>query len=355
VLHVGEAHQRRARIHVQLVAAGGEHRPHPHHRILVLLPLLRRGEKRVAEPGILGGVAAARCGPAEHQRAHVVVLAPDQQFGGGTDQVRAGEGVAVGVAVGEPPQDDPDVEVAGRGRVEVAGEDHLAELAGPDAIDRGGDGALPAGRGQAPVVPADLRGHAQWRGGWRRARGADLRRTRRQRADGGEPGSAAPAPDDRLRHHEHRAVGGGVEGEAAEGDRPAAGLGHLVVDLGAVEERPEPLLAGGEPVLARGERDPGCLAPPGQAVAVADPGHAGRLGEQRHQVAWVGHLNGPHGQPFRRLLTADVPGGCHARQLYVDVRVVRPAGIADAGPGHRPPMPQRSVGRVISSSASNLY
>src|SRR6266704_707295 len=119
-----------------------------------------------------------------------------------------------------------------------------------------------------------------------------------------EPGPAAAAADDHLRYHEHRAVGRGVEGEAAEGDRPAAGCGHLIVDLGTVEQLAEPLLPSGEPVLASGEGDPGGLPPPGQAVTVPDPGHARRFREQCHQVAGIGDLDGLCGKPFRRPLTA---------------------------------------------------
>ena len=79
----------------------------------------------------------------------------------------------------------------------------------------------------------------------------------------------------------------------------------------------------------RDRGDPGRLAPASQAVAVADPGHAGRFRQQVHQVARVGNLEGSRGKPFRRLL-AGALGECHGRQLYVGPGAVVPEGSAEA-------------------------
>ncbi len=106
-------------------------------------------------------------------------------------------------------------------------------------------------------------------------------------ADGRQPAPACAAAEHHGRHHEHGAVRGRVEGEAAERDRPAAWHADLVGDLGAVEQLAQPLLAGGEPVLARRNGDPGRLSPSGQPVAAPDPGHGPRMRQAGHQVTRI--------------------------------------------------------------------
>jgi len=60
-----------------------------------------------------------------------------------------------------------------------------------------------------------------------------------------------------------------------------------------------------------------------------DPGHARRFGEQCHQVAGVGDLDGSRGKPFRRPLTAGALGECHADQLYVGAGTAVSPGTGD--------------------------
>ncbi len=72
-------------------------------------------------------------------------------------------------------------------------------------------------------------------------------------------------------HHQHRAVGGRIEGEAAEGDRAGAGDGDLVGDQRAVEQFAQPFLAGREPVVPGRQRDLRDRAPADECRRRAGP------------------------------------------------------------------------------------
>src|SRR5947208_6444532 len=136
-------------------------------------------------------------------------------------------------------------------------------------------------------------------------------------ADRGEPRLSGPAAEHRGGHHQDGTVAGGVEGEAAERDRAGAGHGDLVLDRGPVEQFPQPLLAGREPVLARWQRDPRRLAPADQPLAVADPGQRGGSGKPAYQAVGVGDGDRAHRQPVRYRLALVTTAGFHACQLYV--------------------------------------
>ena len=85
-------------------------------------------------------------------------LAPDQELGRGAGEPGTRERPAVRVALGQPGQQHPDVDVLGRVRVQVPGQHGLAEVTGLDPGHGRGHGPLPLRRGQAAVVPAHLRG-----------------------------------------------------------------------------------------------------------------------------------------------------------------------------------------------------
>src|SRR5262245_24525626 len=159
-------------------------------------------------------------------------------------------------------------------------------------------------------------------------------------ADRGEPRLPGPAAEHRAGHHQDGSVAGGVEGEAAERDRPGAGHGDLVLDRGAVEQLSQPLLAGREPVLARWQRDPRRLAPASQPLAMADPGQRGGPGKPAHRAARVGDGARAHHQPVRYRLALVTAAGFHACQLYVAIGATRVPGTclvtAPPGPGARP-------------------
>ena len=146
--------------------------------VLVLLVLLRRRRAApAASSRVLGRGRAARHGAGEHQGAHLAAVPADEQFGRGADQAVAGEREAAGVARGKPAQQDPRVDrLVGR-RVQVPGEHHLAQVAAGDPAHGLADRLLPLGRGQRPVVPADV---ARARAGGSERR----RRARRPRPPG---------------------------------------------------------------------------------------------------------------------------------------------------------------------------
>ena len=293
VLHVGQAEQRRARGHGQLVAQRGQGLPHPGRRVPVLLGVLGRGEQRGAERRVPARVVAAGRRARQHERADLPALPLDQQFRGRADQPAAGERVAVRVAGRQPAQQQPLIDRAGGRRVQVAGQHHLLQPARLDPVHRRRDRPLPLRRGQAAVVPADqLRGRpaspragpagAAGGPGWAgpRARGWPVivvshawpsRRPSttwgRMRTDPSEVGSKVKLP---------KATG------------PQPGASHLVLDPRAVQQGPQPLVGGGEPVLPGGQRDPGHLAPADEPLTAADPGQRAWPGKLVNQVTRIG-------------------------------------------------------------------
>ena len=276
VLHVRQPQQERAGIDLQPLAERREHVLHPGRRVRVLLGVLGRREQRGAERLVLRRVPAPRGGAGQHERADLGRLAADQQLRGRAHHAAAGEGVAVRVAGGQPVQQRAHVDIPRGGSVKVPGQHGLAQ-AGPDGGDRGGHGLLPLRRGQAAVVPAHLTRRAH-RGARAQVRGRPDRR---------QPGAPAPAAEDGPRQHHDGSVGGRVEGEAAERDRARAGHIDLVLGGRGVQQRAEPLLGHGEPVLAGRQRDPGRLAPADQALAVPHPRHRGGLRQPADQVARI--------------------------------------------------------------------
>jgi hypothetical protein len=73
--------------------------------------------------------------------------------------------------------------------------------------------------------------------------------------------AAAVAAEHDARDDQHGFIAGRVEGKAAERDGPRAAQPYLVIDVGGVEHRAEPFLAGGKTVFARRQRYPDRLAP----------------------------------------------------------------------------------------------
>ena len=193
----------------------------------------------------------------------------------------------------------------GRGREHVAGQHDLAQGPGGDPADRDRDGVRPVQCGQASVVPAQAR-----RGGarvgqiaWISRRTEASRRTlagRHRRimavaepmaaklaavsalataagltavGDGGEPGQPGRvAAEDGPRHDQHGAIGGRVEGEAAERHRAGAGPPEMVLGHDPLEQGAQPFLPGGEAVLTGGQRDPCDFPPAHQPGSLPHPG-----------------------------------------------------------------------------------
>ncbi len=73
----------------------------------------------------------------------------------------------------------------------------------------------------------------------------------------------------------------------------------MVLDLRAVQQRPQPLVGRGEAVLAGRHRDPGHFTPAHEALTAADPGQRPRTGELAHQVTGVGNRDGADHEPIR--------------------------------------------------------
>ncbi len=113
---------------------------------------------------------------------------------------------------------------------------------------------------------------------------------------------------------------------------PEPGMATWSSIVAPVEQFPQPLLAGREPVLARWQGDPRRLAPADQPLAVADPGQRGGPGKPAYQAVGVGDGDRAHRQPVRYRLALATAAGFHACQLYVAFRATRVPGTC-AAPG----------------------
>ena len=213
-----------------------------------------------------------------------------------------GERVAVRVAGGQPPQHAPaSRSVAVGGGVQVAGQHHLAELGRasswpavtavprPRAPTRARSGCRRASAAcsaaRCPWADPVSSGPAAPGQAWRPA-GAAI-------ADRGEPGRARAVPaDDVPRHHQHRAVRGRVEGEAAERDRPGAGLwtwSSTSRRRTGSRSHFSPAVNLSSPAVSVTRAD---LAPADQAAALAHPGQHRRIRQPGQQITGIGDGHG---------------------------------------------------------------
>ena len=158
--------------------------------------------------------------------------------------------------------------------------------------------------------------------------------------DGGEPGLPGPVTaEDGPRHDQHGAIGGRVEGEAAERHRAGAGPPDPVLGHDPLEQGAQPLLPGGEAILTGGQRNPCDFPPAHQPGSPPHPGQGrGGRGRRREpgrvlgrdtgqQVTGVGDGHGAgreasglrRGPPGSRVRLAGrhvIPVGCHGSRSY---------------------------------------
>ena len=331
---VGQVQHERRLGHVHRRAVRGEGVGDRAHGVLVLLQVLGRAGQRRGQGQVVGVVAGTADRAGQHARGDQALLPPDEQLGGGADEAVDGEDPRVVVALGEPLQHRPGVDRRLRVHDEVAGQDHLVEVAGGDPRHGGRDGTGPVGAGEGAVGEGDVG----------RGRGRTLRRRhdggRQLTADGdrGQP-PRPPAPaDEHLGHHQGGAAGRvGREGDGPERDRAGAGQVDVVAHDRVRHDVAPPALGLLEPVLTLGlERQ---RAPPAdQTRAAPDPGQdvgGRRVRDQRQQGPRVvdRHGAGHHGsgQAGGRGTGAGIGRGRHGQQAYDGTRAppvtaaVRPA------------------------------
>ena len=225
------------------------------HGVLVLLEVLRRAGEGGGQREVALVVARTPDRAGQHAGGHQAALAAHEHLGGGTEQAVHVEGPAHLVLLGEPVQRPADVERLVGGRDEVAGEHDLLQVAGGDPADRLGHDRHPLLAVAGAVGEDEADGRLG--GGSGGERGCLDR-------DGGQPGPVAAAAHDDLRDDEQRLAGLVGEREGSERDEARAGLGDLVLDLGAGDGLGPPLHRVAEPGRsARSPVGPRRPSPPG--------------------------------------------------------------------------------------------
>ena len=283
--HVGQVEDERRLRHVHRRAVRLQRVGDRAHGVLVLLEVLRRARERGGERQVAVVVARTSDRAGQHARGHQAALAAHQHLGGGAEDAVDVEGPAHLVVLGEAVQRPAHVEGYVGGGDEVAGQDHLLEVARPDAADCLRDDRHPLLAVERAVGEDEAHGRVG-RGG-----GGEHRLLDRDR---GEPGAVTAPADDHLRDHQHGLAGLVGEREGAEAHQPGAGLVDAVVDLGARDGLGPPLHRVAEPGVPGGLQ--ACRdSPSDQALAAAQPADRLLPGKQveEREVRQV-HRDGAH-------------------------------------------------------------
>lgn len=146
--------------------------------------------------------------------------AADEQFRCRPEQSVDGEGPAVGIATRQTLQHEPRVDGRFGPGQQIAGQDHLVQLTGPDPLHCRGDRCAPLGLAERPVGV----GHRIGAGRSYRRRQLPVRPER------GHPGLAVTPAKDDARDDERRLGRTPVERHAAEADRAGPGEVDRIVD-----------------------------------------------------------------------------------------------------------------------------